>query len=101
MANTLTKYEATRVIGLRALHLAQGGTPNVIVADSGLQCDPLYVAALELSLGRLDVLVQREDQSVLRTSEALLPPNLAMFLDTCDGGVRSLRGGHDASAAQP
>ena len=56
----LTRYEAARVVGLRALYLSEGGLPNVDVKDQGLKCDMLYVAALELSLGRIDALVKRE-----------------------------------------
>lgn len=85
----LTRYEATRVMGLRALHLSQGAPPNVHIEDSSLKCDMLYVAAFELSVGKLDAIVKREDGTLLKTTEARMPPNLNMYLDTRDGGKRS------------
>lgn len=75
--------------GLRALQLSQGGAPAVHVEDPILRCDMLYVAALELSTGKLDSIVRREDGSWLQTTEAKMPPSLLMFLDTRDGGTRS------------
>ena len=87
----LTRYEATRVMGLRALHLSQGATPNVHVEDIILRCDMLYIAALELSVGKLDAIVKREDGTLLNTKEARMPPNLVMYLDLRDGGKRSYR----------
>lgn len=86
----LTRYEATRIVGLRALHLSAGGSPNVNVTDETLRCDMLYVAALELSLGKLDAVVQRDDGTTVKATDAKLPPNVNMFLDARDGGSRSL-----------
>jgi DNA-directed RNA polymerase subunit K/omega len=85
----LTRYETTRVIGLRALHLSQGAAPNVRIENTFLRQDMLYVAALELSLGKLDAIIRREDGTLLKTTETLMPPNVNMFLDTRDGGNRS------------
>lgn len=87
----LTRYEATRIVGLRALHLSGGSSPNVNVKDETLRCDMLYVAALELSLGKLDAIVQRGDGSIVKATDVKLPPNVNMFLDARDGGTRSLR----------
>jgi DNA-directed RNA polymerase subunit K/omega len=87
----LSRYEATRVVGLRALHLSQGATPNVHIQNEALQHDMMYVAALELSLGKLDAVVKREDGTLLKTNKVSMPPNLNIFLDLCDGGVRSYR----------
>ena len=55
----LTKYECTRIIGIRALEI-QNGSPHLIeVKDESLLMDPTYVAALELSKGLLDFYIKR------------------------------------------
>lgn len=86
----LTKYEVARVVGMRALHLSEGATPCVEVVDEHLRSNMLYVAALELSVGKLDALVRREDGSLVRTLDVNVSCGpLRLFLDLCDDGSRS------------
>ena len=44
----LSRYEVSRVVGLRALQLAGGARSTIVVPDAGLSRDFLYVATLEL-----------------------------------------------------
>lgn len=85
----LNRYEVTKVVGMRALHLSHGAAPNVQVEDDLLRRDTFYVAALELRLGRLDAIIQRSDGTLVPVKGAQVPPNLDVFLDTKDGGRRS------------
>ena len=56
----LTKYECTRIIGMRALEI-QSGSPHLIeVKDENLLMDSTYVAALELVKGLLDFNIKRK-----------------------------------------
>ena len=56
----LTKYECTRIIGLRALEI-QNGSPHLVeVKDENLVMDSTYVAALELEKGLLDFCIKRK-----------------------------------------
>lgn len=55
----LTKYECTRIIGMRSLEI-QNGSPHLIeVKDENLLMDSTYVAALELKNGLLDFYLRR------------------------------------------
>tara|TARA_B100001989_G_C24546327_1_gene471047 strand:- start:3229 stop:3498 length:270 start_codon:yes stop_codon:yes gene_type:complete len=55
----LTKYECTRIIGMRALEI-QSGSPHLLeVKDENLVMDSTYVAALELKKGLLDFYIKR------------------------------------------
>ena len=84
----LTKYEVTRVVGLRSLQLSEGATPLVHVAEPTLRCDTLYVAALELWHRALKAKVRRDNGTLVHVWEARLPPTLTTYLDTRDGGTR-------------
>lgn len=56
----LSKYECTRVIGLRALEL-QNGSPHLVeIKDPNLIMNFTYVAALELKKGCLDFKINRK-----------------------------------------
>ena len=57
--NTLTKYESTRVIGLRALEIQNGAQHLITINDETLRNDPIYVASLELYNGLLDFKINR------------------------------------------
>ena len=55
----LSKYECTRIIGLRALEI-QNGAPHMLeVKNERLRIDSIYVAALELQKRLLDFKVNR------------------------------------------
>lgn len=56
----LSKYECTRIIGLRALEI-QNGAPHLIdIENKHLQMDSIYVAAKELKNGLLDFKINRK-----------------------------------------
>lgn len=78
----LTRYELARILGLRSLQLSEGDPPKVFVSNDDLRRDFLYVAALELQTGVLDVCVKRADGNVHHIS-TLSPPNeLGVLLET-------------------
>ena len=54
----LTKYECSRIIGLRAAQLSSSA-PVLTQVPSHLQTNFLYIANKELIEGKLDVIVQR------------------------------------------
>ena len=56
---SLTKYEASRIIGLRALEIQNGAPHLVTIDDNKLKMDIIYVAALELKNGLLDFKINR------------------------------------------
>lgn len=86
----LTRYEVARIVGLRALQLDAGAKALVHVTDERLRCDVCYVAALELSCGKLDVLVRRSYEGDVHVRNTRMPPDLNALLDTKDGGVRGM-----------
>lgn len=89
---SLTKFEVSRLVGLRALELGEGAAPQVHVANARLREDPTYVAALELFEGCMRARVRRGDADVdVTTLER--PLCLAILLDTMDGETRSYRRG--------
>lgn len=84
----LSRFEMARVVGLRAMQLAEGEAPLVHSIDESLRCDYTYVAALELYARKLDACVRRDDGTVVHVSSLRPPPDLASMLDTRDGGAR-------------
>jgi DNA-directed RNA polymerase subunit K/omega len=84
----LTRFEAARVVGLRALQLDAGAEPRVHIADERLRCDAAYVATRELEAGVLDARVRRPTGEMVRVEEALLPAELVALLNVKDGGNR-------------
>ncbi len=84
----LTKYEVTRVVGMRSLQLAEGSTPLIHVMDEGMRCDSMYVASLEMWERKLKAKVKRGDGSIVNVWEARFPNTLQIYLDTRDGGDR-------------
>jgi DNA-directed RNA polymerase subunit K/omega len=89
----LTKYEASRIIGLRALEI-QNGAPHLVDIDDGkLRMDNIYVAALELKLGVLDFKINRfypmDNIHQVHSVNYRLPPDVDVLLHTKKGTVRS------------
>lgn len=91
----LSRYEVARVVGLRALQIAEGDPPLVHVEDETLRCDATYVAARELQARVLDMQVERPSGARVDVRTAGMPPELAALLDTRDGGMRYDDGGSD------
>ena len=83
----LTRYELARIVGMRALQLAEE-PPLVHLADESLRCDATYVAARELEARVLDMRVRRGDGTEIDVRTARFPPQLRALLDTRDGGTR-------------
>lgn len=67
----LTKYERARLIGTRAMQLAEGAQPTVDV--TGLR-DPLKIAEKELILGRIPLSIIRVLPSGEKIRVDFLPP---------------------------
>ena len=84
----LTRFEVTRLVGLRSLQLSEGSQPAVHIENDSLREDTMYVAAMELRNGKLDARIKRRD-SLVDVTECRLPSCLDIFLDTRDGGKRS------------
>lgn len=85
----MNRFEVARVVGLRAVQIADGANPAVHVEDEALRCDPVYVAALELHDGKLDARIERFGTEY-HVSEARVPMELLTMLDSRDGGSRSI-----------
>ena len=83
----LSRYEVARLVGLRALQLAEGAPSVVKVHHDRLRYDFVYVAALELYEKKLDVCVMRADVA-MHVSGATFPPDLATMLNSSDAGTR-------------
>ena len=54
----LTKFEKTRVLGIRALQIAMGAPPMIKVPKDVK--DPLKIAEMELEAGVLPILIKRK-----------------------------------------
>lgn len=84
--NFLTKYETSKVIGIRALQLQNGSRPLVQVTDERLCDDAVYIAALELKNGLLDFKLRRhypfEKVEEVHGSRFVLPPDLDVLIRT-------------------
>ncbi len=84
--NFLTKYEASKVIGIRALQLQDGSQPLVHVSDDKLCDDAVYIAALELKSGLLDFKLRRhypfEKVEEVHGSRFVLPPDVDVLIRT-------------------
>ena len=85
----LSRFEVTRIIGIRSLQLSKGECPLIVVNDPVLKSNMLYVAALELYERLLDVRIQRSDLTTVDPRVAEFPATLAIMLDTLDGQSRS------------
>ena len=86
----MTRFEAARIIGVRAMQLSEGATPGVTVDDVDMRFDYTYVAARELYAGVLDACLVRESALVHVTSMRL-PNDVSLMLDTRDGKDRITR----------
>lgn len=82
----LTRYEVARLVGMRALELADGAPPAVTVGDIRLACDPLYVAAREMHERKLCARVVRSHGPPIDAQTAAHPSCLKVMLDVRDGG---------------
>lgn len=87
----LTRYEASRIIGLRALQLSHGAEA-LVECQPTHRCDFYYIAARELSERKLDMQVDR-DGVRMHVSALHLPNSVNVLLDTKDGGSRSFHTG--------
>lgn len=83
----LTRFECAKVVGLRALQLAEGANPAVPVDDTDLARDCVYLASLELYEGKLDVLLLRR-VGVVHAADLRVPGEVGLFLNARDGGDR-------------
>ena len=83
----LSRFEVSRVLGIRSLQLQEGSLTNVHVKDTKLRQDFTYVAALELLSGLLDARILRGAGSV-HVRDCGVPPCVRVLLDTRDGGSR-------------
>lgn len=84
----LTRFECAKVVGLRALQLAEGAVSSVHVSDDRLACDCVYVASLELYEGKMDVLLTREEGTIVHATDLCVPAEVGLFLNARDGGDR-------------
>ena len=83
----LSRYELARVIGLRALQLSEGQKADVFLKNDMLDCDFIYIAALEIYEKKLDACVLRKGNLVPVCG--LQPPSdLVTLLNSRDGGSR-------------
>lgn len=83
----LTRYELSVLLGMRSLQLSDGSDPHVVVKDSSLRADFLYVAGLELEAHLMDAKVKRNDVEI-DVRNMRLPDDLYVLLDTRDGKRR-------------
>ena len=89
----ITRFETTKIVGIRAVQLAEGNQPNVRVQRTDLRDDYTYVASLELYNRSLDACVMRGER-VTHVSELAFPVDLIQYLNTRDGGNRMLFDSH-------
>lgn len=82
----LTRYEFAKIVGMRSLQLSEGEPSKVRVPIGKLANDFLFVAALELKMGMLDVCVKRGSQ-VIHVSSLSLPFELENLLQLRGGNV--------------
>ena len=59
MHHNLTKFEISRIVGLRALQIENGAPHLVNIQDDRLRKDCIYVATVELQQGALDFKMNR------------------------------------------
>ena len=85
--SVMTRFEAARVIGVRAMQLSEGATPSVTIDDPTLCQDYTYVAANELVSGTLDVCILRE-KKLVHVSSLRLPQDVSSMINTRDGTSR-------------
>jgi len=60
--NGLTKYEKARIIGARALQIAQGAKPTLKLTEEDLEkmnYNPIEIAKLELEKGVIPISIKR------------------------------------------
>ena len=86
----MTRFEAARIIGVRAMQLSEGAVPGVKVDDQHMKHDYTYVAARELYDGVLDACVYRNGD-LIHASKMRLPTEITSMLNTRDGENRISR----------
>lgn len=83
----MTRFEAARTIGLRAVQLSEGMLPAVNVTHPHLMHDYVYVAALELYTGKTDACILRDGMPI-HVSTMTLPQEVVAMLNSRDGASR-------------
>ena len=79
METYLTKFEVSRIVGMRALQLSEGAAPTLSVGGD----DVIRTAATELYRGTLDVVVLRDGKEpVPLLGRRVRSPALDSFLST-------------------
>lgn len=76
--SSLTKFEVSRIVGLRALQLESGAPSQLLVQEECLNQDFIYLAAMELKQGLIDFKLNRiypNNQVVQVNGKNLLLPN--------------------------
>ena len=76
----LSQFEVAKVVGVRALELAEGSVPKIHIHEKRLLYNLSYIAALELHAGVLDMQVRR-GQTVYHISDFDSCPCLDNMLD--------------------
>ncbi len=84
--NFMSRYELSKILAIRSLQLSEGDSCQVKISCPTLSTDFLFMAALELEQGLVDVCVERHGQ-VFHVSELILPCELKNLLDTRGGDV--------------
>lgn len=79
MNDYLTKYECSRIIGIRASQISMSA-PVLIDVPTSKQSNFLYIAALELKRGLLDMKVRRplpqNEYYEIKVKDMLLPTDV-------------------------
>ena len=82
----LTRYEVARIVGLRSLQLSEGAFSEITIQHKTLGLDMLYIAAMELKLKKLDIVVQRPGGVKVHVKNASIPACLDILINTKDNG---------------
>jgi DNA-directed RNA polymerases I, II, and III subunit RPABC2 len=56
-SNIMTKYEMTRILGIRALQISTG---SPILINYGEETDPLRIAQMELRQRKIPIIIKRQ-----------------------------------------
>jgi len=87
--SVLSRYELARVIGIRALQLSEGQKTEVVLKNDLLDCDFIYIAAIEIYEKKIEACVLRKGELV-PVSTLSPPPDLMTLLNSRDGGNRRI-----------
>ena len=75
----LTKFEVSRIVGMRALQLSEGAASS---AQMEFGMNPIYLAALELKRGLLDIVIVRNKTHICVRECSIVSDALDSFLKT-------------------